>query len=380
MKIRLLCILLVGPLLMPAIIGAADSPTVMVTAYQVSPEVLMPRDIGTVTVTIKNSASDTSANIQRAYLFTPELEAISVSHDRVGLLGPGESVDLTFVFRAPHKEDIYLPEVWVDVSGSQGVRYPIPIRVDGSSVILALDIPSTIPWGSATEIELNVANARPNTINSVRIIPRADGIEFSPNEIFIGTMEPDATRTINFTLNPTSPGTKDISFGLTYKNGGNLHSENLVSSVDVGDSSDVRVIVVDAPASISKGIAASIVLDVVNVGSNDVTGVSVIPISDDVDFKPTEYYIGTLGSGEMFTIQFDLTPKEIKTSADISFKAIYKVGSTWYESGVKTLTIDTYSPQSSSSSPYPAIIGIMTIFVVIVGAYYLYMKRKRSER
>ena len=39
---------------------AAIEPAVMVTNYQVSPDVLMPKDIGTLTVTIKNSAEHTS--------------------------------------------------------------------------------------------------------------------------------------------------------------------------------------------------------------------------------------------------------------------------------------------------------------------------------
>ncbi|MDI6859379.1 MAG: hypothetical protein QMC85_02665 [Methanocellales archaeon] len=56
MKIKILCILLVVVLLMPAI-GAADNLTVVITDYQVSPVVLMPGDVGTITITIKNTAT-----------------------------------------------------------------------------------------------------------------------------------------------------------------------------------------------------------------------------------------------------------------------------------------------------------------------------------
>ena len=56
MKGKILCILLVAALLMPAI-AIADTPTVVVTGYQINPEVLMPGDIGTIKITITNTAA-----------------------------------------------------------------------------------------------------------------------------------------------------------------------------------------------------------------------------------------------------------------------------------------------------------------------------------
>ncbi|MDI6860153.1 MAG: hypothetical protein QMC85_06635, partial [Methanocellales archaeon] len=70
----------------------------------------------------------------------------------------------------------------IDVPGRRGVKYPIPIKVDSSSVaILASDVPSSIPIGDLSEIELSIANRRPNSINATSIAPRAEGIEFTPN-------------------------------------------------------------------------------------------------------------------------------------------------------------------------------------------------------
>ena len=113
MKIKILSIFFIIMLLMTTT-GAADNPTVVITDYKVYPDVLMPGDVGTITITIKNTATvatqtDTTtstyvgtvttttttkninADIQSVYLSGKGIEVISGNYGHLGELGPGQS-------------------------------------------------------------------------------------------------------------------------------------------------------------------------------------------------------------------------------------------------------------------------------------------------
>jgi len=74
--------------------------SIMIAGYQVSPEVLMRNDIGTVTVTVKNMESAKSVNIKDARMLSRDIKVLSDSYFNIGRLGPGESLNLTFTIKA----------------------------------------------------------------------------------------------------------------------------------------------------------------------------------------------------------------------------------------------------------------------------------------
>ncbi len=396
MKSRILCILLVAALLIPAI-AIADTPTVVVTGYQINPEVLMPGDIGTIKITITNTAAtatqvDTStytlggsgttttttttinADIQSIYLFGHGLTVLSGNYRNVGELGPGQSITITFTIEAPAKEDTYFPEVWIDVLGGRSAKYPIPVKVDSSSVSLtASDVPSVILKDDASKVKLTIANKRPNSINSTVIAPTADGIEFTPAEIFLGAMKPDEQSTATFTLHPTSLGKKDVTFVLTYKNGDNPHSESLTCSIDVREGSGVKLILAEYPTSIAKGDTARIELDVVNARSSDITGVSVVPITDG-RFTPSEAFIGTMEPDDVFSANFDVDTSDLTFGThNIGFKVTYKDGRGFHESGAYAVSIDIVETPVELPS---TLLSIIVIIAVSAVGYYLYRRRR----
>ncbi|PWR70400.1 COG1361 S-layer family protein [Methanospirillum lacunae] len=138
--------------------GASDNeigitnPTVIITGYQVTPAVLLPGDTGTVTLTIKNTAesasmkensgvtlggtfastksTDINAFIEKIHLEENGIKVLTDDFDRLGELGPGQSIPVTLVIQAPEKSGIYFPEVWIDVKGGRSTRYPITVNVN----------------------------------------------------------------------------------------------------------------------------------------------------------------------------------------------------------------------------------------------------------
>ena len=132
-------------------VSAAGDPTVQISEYQVSPSILMPDSLGTITVVLKNTASsasikenagvfandftttkvtDINVNIENVQLEGKGILVVSNDFAHVGEIGPGQSLPLTFTIRAPPETGMYYPEVWIDTTGGRSTRYPIPVNVN----------------------------------------------------------------------------------------------------------------------------------------------------------------------------------------------------------------------------------------------------------
>jgi hypothetical protein len=133
-------------------VHASEAPTVTITNYTVSPSVLMPDALGTITVNIKNTAgtasvveksgklaaddysvvrtTDLTVNIENVHLEGNGVTVLTKDYASVGSIGPGQSIPVTFSFKAPSKSGLYYPEVWVDAKGGSSTKYPIPVNVN----------------------------------------------------------------------------------------------------------------------------------------------------------------------------------------------------------------------------------------------------------
>ncbi len=150
-KISILVIIaLMSAIVVP--VSAAGAPTVTITDYNVNPSVLMPDSFGTITITIKNTATsasvvqkigqqsdtaydttktmDINVNIENVKLEGNGIQILSKDYDRVGEIGPGQSIPITFSIRAPSQSGMYYPEVWIDTTDGKSTRYPIPVNVN----------------------------------------------------------------------------------------------------------------------------------------------------------------------------------------------------------------------------------------------------------
>ena len=169
-------------------VHADDAPTVTITDYRVSPAVMMPGSIGTVTVTVKNTASsasiseksgvttagdfqvikttDINVNVQNIHLEGNGIKVLTSDYDQVGALGPGQSQPISFTVQAPDKSGMYYPEVWIDTLGARSTKYPIPVNVNTAvgiqkQAILIMDssLTGSVNPGEEVPVTLTVTNA-----------------------------------------------------------------------------------------------------------------------------------------------------------------------------------------------------------------------------
>ncbi|MDD4162115.1 MAG: hypothetical protein PHW87_06500 [Methanothrix sp.] len=216
-----------------------------------TPAVLLPGDEAMLVIELTNGAASygtgqdagAGSTAQGTLLSTPlnktslksteELQVVTEDNRDLGMIGPDDTINVYYKIRAADNitSGTYLLDFQV-VGGYDmtTINREIPIKVDDTPVGMAR------AETAASTFNLNVANPRENTLNAVTIVPSARGIVFSPDEYYIGTMDPDEVFTISFGIQSedaaksfTSPA--NLSFSAKFKNGDNWHmSEAYVTS------------------------------------------------------------------------------------------------------------------------------------------------------
>jgi hypothetical protein len=220
----------------------ADTPTVTITDYRVTPSVLMPESMGTITVTIKNTAqtasvsestglsydnagttrtTDINVYIENVHLEGNGIDVTSNDFERVGDLGPGQSTTITFSIRAPGKSGMYFPEVWIDTAGGRSTRYPVPVNVNTASgiqkqAILILDtsLPATVNPGDEIPVTLTIRNNGQLLADDVtlKIINATSSVAPKTTDLYhLGTLNAGEQKVLAITL----LSDKDAAIGLT---------------------------------------------------------------------------------------------------------------------------------------------------------------------
>ncbi|MDD1751380.1 MAG: hypothetical protein LUO89_16065 [Methanothrix sp.] len=208
-----------------------------------TPAVLLPGDEAMLVIELTNGAASYGAGkdagagstAQAAILSTPlnrtslkstkELQVVTEDNRDLGMIGPDDKINVYYKIRAADNitSGTYLLDFQV-VGGYDmtTINREIPIKVDDTPVGMAR------AETAASTFNLNVANPRENTLNAVTIVPSAKGIVFSPDEYYIGTMDPDEVFTISFGIQSedaaksfTNPA--NLSFSAKFKNGDNWH-------------------------------------------------------------------------------------------------------------------------------------------------------------
>lgn len=263
---------------------------VAVTDIEIVPEVFMQDDTGTIKIGITNSGSD-SVPISRAEILSADLKVINYqTYDSVGSLGPGNSMEFTFHIQADVKDGMYFPMFYLDFTDAGSLRYPIPIKVDDTPIIVTIvDAPDSFSPDAEDKITLSVSNPRESVINSVTVTPSGEGITTTQSGIFIGTLEPDQEKTVTFEVTAEKPTT--LSFDVSYRNGANQHHSTLSLPVTIGDRRVAAELVVNNVEVVRSGSTTTIGGDVTNAGLEDAKSVLVTVGSPAEPTDPNPIYV-----------------------------------------------------------------------------------------
>jgi len=386
----------------------ASEPSVIISEYKVAPSVLLPGEQGIVSVTVKNTAErasfsqsytsgiagsnsqttttvDINAPIDSVTMVGNGIEVIGGAYNRVGALGPGQSIPLTFLIRAPDQPGVYFPEVWIRVSDATSLKFPIPVNVNSEvqiqkrpqitvnkqlppSVIPGNDFNATVVLSndgqlSASNIQVTVNTSTPSITSK------------TPGTYHIEKLGQGEQKTIEMdfsTDKKTTQGINPINLVIDYQNpDGTFQRQVETLGVRVRGQAqiDISQITTD-PARISKGDQFTLFIRIENTGTDDAKSVNAkidIPLSG-----TKEAFIGKIEPNNDAPAPFNLLADR---SGDIPY----------------TLTIqyeDDYGPRQEqqllhlnvyTKDSTPLIIGIVILIILAGGfAYWFFVFRKKG--
>lgn len=289
----------------------ADTPTVTITDYKVTPSVLMPDSLGTITVTIRNTAASASVSertgplspdnsgttkvtdinvfIENVHLEGNDIEVLSEDFKRVGELGPGQSITITFSIRAPSKSGMYFPEVWVDTYGGRSARYPVPVNVNTASgiqkqAILIMDssLPVTVNPGDEIPVTLNVKNAGQLLADDVtlKITNVSSSIAPKSTDLYhLGTVSPGQQKTVTLVLlsdKDAVSGLIRVPVAISYNAlDGTPVTEQTGIDIMMKGKAELGFVTVDtSPARLTEGTPFDLTIRIENTGTGEAKQVS----------------------------------------------------------------------------------------------------------
>lgn len=289
----------------------ADTPTVTITDFRVTPSVLMPDSMGTITVTIRNTASSASLSertgplstdmagttkttdinvfIENVHLEGNGITVVNEDFRRVGELGPGQSIPLTFSIRAPSTSGMYFPEVWVDTYGGRSARYPVPVNVNTVSgiqkqAILIMDssLPGSVNPGDEIPVTLTVTNAGQLLADDVtvkitnvssRVAPK------STDQYHLGTVGPGEQKAVNLVLLSDRDGKSGlvrVPVAISYNAlDGTAVTEQTGIDIMMKGRAELGFVTVDtSPAQLTEGTPFDLTIRIENTGTGEAKQVS----------------------------------------------------------------------------------------------------------
>jgi hypothetical protein len=335
--------------------------------------------------TVVQTQREFTAKIENIWIRSPTgLLKASENYENVGEIAPGGSFSVSFQLHADQKINygLYFPELCIDVSGGSNVNFPVPIEVTSETVsLLKSDVPSKISVSGITDITLTLVNKLGCPVKNVMVdITGSEGIDLSPQSIFVGLMEGYSSREITFSLKPHSTGIKNLTCSYQFKNTDRVHTTTIALKTEIIDVSDVETIFQDIPSTIIKGEKAEIDLEVFNAKASSISGVTVVPISDDAKILPSKYFIGEMNTDDIFSAHFTVKTDELKAGKyTLGFKVVFKQENDFYETSPAYIdfTIVEGAPYLESSIIPLGIIIIFGVICLISLVLFIYFRNHK---
>lgn len=382
----------------------AASPQVSVSSGHVSPAVLMPGDQGLVTVTLTNTATgatrtetsmyaslgttvssvtDVSAMVENVYLDgRNDIQVLAGNAQFTGPLGPGQSVNLTFLIRAPQKSGVFFPVLHVSVENGDPLFFPIPVMVNldvgtqkRPAMVLTQERPGYLPPGETGETNLTLKNAGASPASDITLRVERDGGGIAPTgggafhfeRLGIGESITFPLRLLAGTQ--AEPGIHDVVVSIGYMMlDGSLRTEEAKVAVDVRGKADLAISSLKTtPATIGKGDRVELVVRVENSGTGPAKSTAAsleIPLPGS-----KKVFIGSIKPGNdapaVFTLEADRSG-EIAGTLNVTYRDDF---------GTRSLEEPVTLRVGGSDATGLVLAAILVLAAAGLGAYYLLARR-----
>ncbi|MCU0628599.1 MAG: NEW3 domain-containing protein [Methanoregulaceae archaeon] len=363
----------------------ASVPSVIITDYEVTPAVLLPGEQGIISVTVRNTADRaTLTPIDSVTMVGNGIQVISEGYYRVGDIGPGQSIPLSFLIKAPAESGIYFPEIWIRVSDARSLKYPIPVNVNSEVAIqkrpqisIEKQLPESVTPGDAFNAtillenngQLSASNLRISVNSSTPSITSKTASTYNIERL--GPGESQAI-TMEFSTDRNAPlGLRPVTLVIEYQEpDGSFRQQVETLGVNIRGKAelDISQITTD-PDRIQKGDQFTLIIRIENTGTDDAKSVDAtigIPLPG-----TKEAFVGKIEPGNDAPAPFNLEADrsgEIPYTLTIRFEDDYGPGEQEQE-----LHLNVYSDNNTT-----LILGVVILIILagIFGYWYFVIRRK----
>jgi hypothetical protein len=320
---------------------------VYVSNVTLDPEVFFPGDEGVITVTLTNGGSS-AIGLSHPDIMSTKLNVDDdQTWDTMSYVGAGSTIKYTLLVTAKPPDGTYYALFSVGTKSGNSIHYPIKIKVDSNTLTAAVtDKPTSFSPEAEQNVTLTLMNTRDGEIDNIVITPTGSGIDAYPAEELVSSITGSSSTDVTFGITPHTAS--NLTFHISYENGDNTHTTEVVLPIDFGQDKTAAVPVVNNVALSTSGTTYEVTGDITNAGVTDAKGVTVTVKSP---AKATgtypEYAIGSIASDDSGS--FDVT----FTSNDLSSVPLLV---TWKDENgndyslTKTLDLSTSSGAGSSTS------------------------------
>jgi hypothetical protein len=380
--------------------------SVVVDSYTVNPPVLMPGELGTVTVNIRSATagSETStvsypesgytASSATTKVLIPYVDSVVLAEKDIkvkggngqfeGYLGPDQVIPLTFLIEAPYKSDLYFPELLIRIRGGQSVKYPIPVNVNtqlavmrSPQILLTKKFPLMVKPGTSVDGSIEVYNGGQVRADNLRLSIATAGLPVTPagsSTFLIDFLEPGESRSINLSFfidKNAAGGLTEVPLLIGYSLlDGSPAVQNESVALDIRGEAELDITAIEtSPVRVMEGDAFDLIIRIENTGTGEAKSVSAVI---DLPFTGTgEAFIGKIKPGNDAPAVFTLTatdPGEYTYSLSTRYTDDY---------GDHTLnrTLNLYIESRDSTA---TILAVVFVLVLACGALYIWY-RKRNK-
>jgi hypothetical protein len=286
---------------------------VYVSSVKVDPEVFYPYEQGTITITLTNSGTS-SVGLSNPDILSDKIHIMNLnSWSTMSYIGSGSTLSYSFLVKADPPDGTYFPLFSVGTQNAGSIHYPLMIKVDSADIRAGISQkPDTFALSTKNTINVSIINPRGAAIQNIIIIPEGEGIEVSPSQKYVGSLNGQSSVEVPFSVTPNQDSV--LTFHISFQNGDNDHSTEVILPIVLGENKKAAIPIVNNVELASSGASYSLTGDINNAGLTDAKSMVVTVGSPARAVEPYAYYaIGSLASDDFSSFEITFTASDLSS-------------------------------------------------------------------
>jgi hypothetical protein len=286
---------------------------VYVSSVKIDPEIFYPYEEGTITITVTN-AGTSSVGLSNPDILSEKVHVMNKdSWNTMSFIGPGSTITYSFLVKVDPPDGTYFPLFSVAAQNAGSIHYPLTIKVDSADIQASISQkPDTFSLSTKDTVNLSIINPRGGAINNIIITPSGQGIEVIPSQKYISTLNGQSSAEIPFSVKPSQDSL--LTFHISYQNGDNDHTSEVVLPIILGDNKKAAIPVVNNVELASSGTSYTLTGDVNNAGLTDAKSMVVTVGAPAQAVEPyAQYAIGSLAADDFSSFEITFSSRDLSS-------------------------------------------------------------------